>query len=45
VARLFGFFFNSDRTACIKQIRTCGLDEHARRLAESGRMTILRRRR
>ena len=42
VARLFGVLFNSDRVACIEQIRACGLDEHARRLAASGRMTIPR---
>ncbi|TAL16806.1 DUF3795 domain-containing protein [bacterium] len=43
IARAFGMLFNSDRAECIRQIKRIGLKEHAKKLTESGNMTIPRR--
>ena len=43
IARVVGFVFNSNRAACIGQIRALGLEGHAKALTEAGRMTIPRR--
>ena len=42
IARAFGFIFNSDRAACIAQIREKGIEAHAQIMAESGRQSIKR---
>jgi hypothetical protein len=42
MARLFGFVFSSDRAACIAQIKTLGLDGHAKKMAELRIQTIKR---
>ena len=42
MSRLFGFVFNSDRAACIAQIKKIGLDGHANAMAKSGSQTIKR---
>jgi hypothetical protein len=42
IAKLFGLVFNSDRAACIDQIRTLGMAAHAERMAASGRQSIRR---
>ncbi len=43
VSRIFGFVFNSDRAACIGQIREKGLEGHAQAMAASGRQSISRK--
>ena len=43
IARVVGFVFNSNRAACIAQIREKGMEAHARAMAEAGRMSIPRR--
>ncbi len=40
IARLFGFIFRSDRRACIAQIRELGIEGHAEKMTQQGRMTI-----
>ena len=42
MSRLFGLIFNSDRAACIAQIKQLGLDGHAKAMATSGIQTIKR---
>jgi hypothetical protein len=42
VARLFGLVFRSDRAACVRQIRTLGLEGHAQDMAARQRHTIRR---
>ncbi len=42
MAKLFGFIFRSNRAACIEQIRQVGIDEHAKKMAESGMPSIKR---
>jgi hypothetical protein len=44
VSKVFGFVFNSDRAACIAQIKRCGLGEHAKTMTEQRIQTIRRRR-
>jgi hypothetical protein len=44
VSRLFGLLFNSDRAACIAQIRRLGLEGHAQSMAEMRAQTIRRQR-
>ena len=43
MAKIFGFVFNSDRSACIKEIRTVGYDQFAKTMAEEKRMTFKRK--
>ena len=43
IARLFGLVFRSDRAACIAQIRTLGIDGHARAMAGKGQQAIRRK--
>jgi len=43
VSKLFGFFFNSDRNACIQRIKAVGREEYAREMAEKRTQTIKRR--
>ena len=43
VSKLFGFFFNSDRNACIDRIKAMGREEYAKEMAEKGMQPILRR--
>ena len=42
ISRLFGFFFRSDRTACIRRIRQVGPQEFANEMAAAGRQSIRR---
>jgi hypothetical protein len=42
-AKLFGVVFNSDRRACIVQIRDKGIDEHAAFMAHRRRQSLPRR--
>jgi hypothetical protein len=39
-AKFFELVFRSDRVACIRQIRSQGLEGHARTMAENNRQTI-----
>lgn len=41
-SKLFGFFFSSDRAACVAQIKAMGVEGHARQMASTGRHTIKR---
>ncbi len=43
MAKLFGLVFNSDRAKCIAQIKTVGLEEHAKAMAGTGRPGMKRR--
>lgn len=43
VSKMFAFFFNSDRKACIDRIKTIGTEEYAREMAEKGLQTIRKR--
>jgi hypothetical protein len=38
--RVIGFLLRSDRNACINQIKTLGLEGHAKAMAELGRPSI-----
>lgn len=40
ISRILGLLFRSDRAACIAQIRRCGMEGHARIMAEGGCQTI-----
>jgi hypothetical protein len=42
IAKLFAFFFRSDRAACIRQIRAVGIQGHADNMAREQRQTIKR---
>ncbi len=42
-SKLFGFVFNSDRGACIEEIRKRGVDDYARAMSERKLRTIPRR--
>jgi len=42
MAKVFGFFFNSDRMACLKLIKDEGYDAYAEKMAQDGKMTIPR---
>ena len=42
IAKLFGLLFRSDRAACIRQIKSIGLQGHAQKMAEAGCHTIKR---
>lgn len=43
VSRIFGFVFDSNRPACIRQIKEKGLEGHAQAMAASGRQSISRK--
>ncbi len=43
ISKAFGFVFNSDRGACIRQIRDQGIEGHAQTMTSAGRMTIAKR--
>jgi hypothetical protein len=40
ISKLVGFVLNSDRAACIDQIRAVGLQGHSERMATAGAQTI-----
>jgi hypothetical protein len=40
ISKLFGLLFRSDRAACIRQIRTLGIEGHAKDMAAHKRHTI-----
>jgi hypothetical protein len=40
MSKLFGLLFNSNRAACIDQIKSAGLDGHAKIMAEAGTQSI-----
>ncbi len=40
ISKIFALIFNSDRTACIAQIKKSGKSEHAKRMTESKSQTI-----
>jgi len=42
IAKVFAFIFRSDRAACIRQIRNCGIQGHADNMCENKRHTIKR---
>lgn len=42
ISRVVGWFYDSDRAACIAQVKELGLEGHARAMAELGRQTISR---
>jgi len=42
IANLFGFLFNSDRRACVQQIRKTGLTGHAAIMTQKKRQSIKR---
>ena len=42
LSKVFGLIFRSDRAACIRQIRSLGLEGHAKDMAEKKRPTIKR---
>jgi hypothetical protein len=42
MAKLFAFFFRSDRMACLTAIKQNGYDAYARDMAEKRMMTIKR---
>ncbi|HKJ91629.1 MAG TPA: DUF3795 domain-containing protein, partial [Longimicrobiales bacterium] len=43
IARVFGFVFNSDRRACVLQVRELGVEGHAAFMAGRGRQSLPRR--
>lgn len=40
VSKLFWLLFKSDRAACIRQIRDCGIREHANEMSRQKRQTL-----
>lgn len=44
MARIFGFIFNSDRSACIARIKEIGYDGFAHEMAENKIMTFKKKR-
>ncbi|MCC6123672.1 MAG: DUF3795 domain-containing protein [Pirellulales bacterium] len=42
IAKVFGFIFRSNRAACIRQIRSIGIEGHAAEMARSKRQSIKR---
>jgi len=40
IARIIGFLLNSDRSACIRQIKKIGIQEHANTMAKENKQTI-----
>ena len=42
IAKVFALVFRSDRAACIRQIRTLGIQGHADDMSQHGRHTIKR---
>jgi len=40
MSKIFGFIFRSNRAACIAQIKTIGLEGHAKMMAEAAHHTI-----
>ena len=43
IGRVFEFIFNSDRVACIQQIRELGYDKFAEEMAKNRRVTLKRK--
>lgn len=43
VSQIFGFVFNSNRPACIRQIKEKGLEGHVQAMVASGRQSISRK--
>jgi len=43
ISKVFGFIFNSDRAACIRQLKERGADQYARFMAGAKAMTIRRK--
>ena len=41
-SKVFGLLFRSDRAACVRQIRSLGLEGHAKDMAEKKRVSIKR---
>jgi hypothetical protein len=42
ISRLFGLLFNSNRAACVKEIKQSGLDIYSRKMADLRRQTFPR---
>ncbi len=42
IAKIFGFIFRSDRSACIDQIRELGIEGHTKKMAEAKHQSIKR---
>lgn len=42
ISRIFGFFFRSDRAACIRQIKELGIQNHAIAMADMSRHSLRR---
>ena len=42
ISKTVGFLLRSDRAACINQIKSLGVDDHARNMAQNKRQTIRR---
>jgi hypothetical protein len=42
ISKLFGLIFRSDRAACIRQIRSIGIEGHATEMAKCKRQSIKR---
>ena len=40
ISKIFGFIFRSDRSACIDQIKTLGIDGHADKMTELKRQSL-----
>ncbi|MFZ2445423.1 MAG: DUF3795 domain-containing protein [Syntrophobacteraceae bacterium] len=43
ISKLFGLVFNSNRAACIDQLKDLGIEGHAKKMAEMRMRTIRRR--
>jgi hypothetical protein len=43
IAKIFGFVFNSDRGACIRQIKEFGIEKHAAIMADRKSQSLPRR--
>jgi hypothetical protein len=43
ISKLFGLLFRSDRAACIRQIKSVGIQQHAEKMAAAKSQTIKRR--
>jgi hypothetical protein len=42
MAKMFGFIFRSDRTACVARIKEIGFEKYAEEMAEKRMQTIKR---
>jgi len=40
MSKLFALIFKSNRAACVKQIKECGLDGHAKKMADAKQQSI-----